>query len=200
MKSRKRSLALFLALVLTIVMIFPLAGVNAAAPVQFFTALGDSTGFGLSAYTGIYGDLGDINSGVLSINGFNDQFATSLGLTKNANYFNVAWPGDRTSNLLDKLGTPELKALVTQSTIMTVTIGGNNLLGPTINSICALWGVEPVPGDLNGASMLAQLALAVMLKYQIDPEYDISAEFMRLMDPTDPGRPAVPCQPDRRGG
>lgn len=186
MKNRKRSLALFLALVLTIVMIFPLVGVNAAAPDQFFTALGDSTGFGLSAYTGNYGDLGDITGGILNINGFNDQFATSLGLTKNANYFNLAWPGDRTSELLGKLGTPTFKALVSQSTIMTVTIGGNNLLGPTINSICALWGVEPVPGDLNGASMLAQLALAVISKYQLDPEYDISAEFMRLMNPTDP--------------
>lgn len=180
MKNKKRSLALFLALVLTIVMIFPFTGVSADAPIpNVFTALGDSTGFGLSAYT-------TPDRHPLFVNGFNDQFAESLDLNKGLDYFNVAMPGDRTYELLTKLNTPEFQILVGQSTIMTVTIGGNNLLGPTINSICALWGVLPQVEDPTGNKMLALLAQAVVLKYQDNPYYDPFTEFMRLMNPEDP--------------
>jgi hypothetical protein len=181
MKIKKKGVALFLTLVLTFVVIFPLGGVNAdasaPAPV-FFTALGDSTGFGLSAFT-------TTGRNPLYVNGFNDQFATSLGLDKNENYFNLAIPGDDTSNLLEKLAMPEFANPVRSSTIITVTIGGNNLLGPTIAAICALWGVPPQTDDPTGGKMLTALAAAVAQKFATIPEYNPAMDFMRLMDPAD---------------
>ena len=147
-----------------------------------FVALGDSNAFGLSAFHNPY------NRDLTTLNGYNDQFAASLGVYGTKNYENFAWPGDKTSDLLNKLYDETTAMAVGQADIITVGIGGNNLLGPSIAAITGLWGVDPseYPGDLDGRNMISALAEAIVLEYAADTLYDPMDDFMRLMDPSDP--------------
>ncbi|MDW7656998.1 MAG: hypothetical protein SCM11_07470, partial [Bacillota bacterium] len=103
------------------------------------------------------------------------------------NYANLAWPGDTTGDLLADLKTVSVKTQVRKASILTVNIGGNNLLGPSIAAICGLWGISPdqYVDDLDGRQMLSDLAAAIALKFEL-PDYDPMQDFMRLMDLNDP--------------
>ncbi len=177
----KKKVALFLALILATVMIFPFAGVS-AEKLPDFVALGDSTGFGLSAFP----DSTDRN--LSTLNGFNDMFAEYLGISGSSNYSNLAWPGDKTSDLLADLGSTAVKTKVIQADFLTVSIGGNNLLGPAIAAICGLWDVHPelYENDLDGSEMLGDLAEAIAFRYATIPGYNPMNDFMHLLNFQDP--------------
>jgi hypothetical protein len=179
---REKPKRLFLLIfILAAALTIPYTGVSAAEPVRF-VALGDSTGFGLSAFP----DPFDRN--LESLYGFNDMFAESLGIYGTSSYINLAWPGDKTSDLLYKLGQTGSAAAVRGADMLTVTIGGNNLLGPSIAAICGIWGIDPAnyPGDLDGRDMLTALAEAIAYRYMTVPGYDPMVDFMRLFTPDDP--------------
>jgi len=102
-------------------------------------------------------------------------------------YSNIAMPGDKTGDLLTKLKSPAVRAQISQSRFLTVSIGGNNLLGPSIAAIFGLWGIDPEDyDDLDGRDMLTALAAAIDAKYAADPAYNPLDDFSRLMDLTDP--------------
>ncbi len=171
-------LGLVLGLLLT-----PLA-VGAATP-PTFVALGDSTGYGLSAIPPPGSPPEFYTSGFNPpLFGFNDQFALANGFVAGTTYFNYAYPGDKTGDLLTDLADATVQAKVRGARILTVNMGGNHLLGPAIAAIFGLWGIDPedpkYEGDLDGSLMLADLAAAIAL----DP--DPEATFMRLTDLTDP--------------
>ena len=177
----KSKFVLMLALALVVALILPMAGISAASAPSF-VALGDSTGFGLSAFP--VPEVRDIST----ISGFNDQFAAYLtGIFGTVSYTNMALPGDKTGHLLAKLQLPVVRTQVRNARIMTVSIGGNNLLGPAIEAIFGLWGVNPADySDPDGKDMLDALAAAIAAKYAANPAYNPMDDFARLMDLTDP--------------
>ena len=175
---KKSKVVLFLVFLLATVLIFPFAGISALSTPNL-VALGDSTGFGLSAFPD------PANRDMATLFGFNDQFADHLGIYGTDAYTNLAWPGDTTSDLLADLADPAIRARVSQATVLTVNIGAaTTLLGPSIAAICALWGVNPADyaDDLDGRQMLSDLAEAMALKYETIPGYDPLQDFMRLVD------------------
>lgn len=181
MNQSKSKFVFILTLALVFALIFPMTGVNAAA-VPSFVALGDSTGFGLSAFPDP--EVRDI----ATLYGFNDQFADYLaGRYGAVSYTNMALPGDKTRDLQAKLQDPAVRTLVRNARFMTVCIGGNNLLGPAIEAIFGLWGVDPADyTDPDGKDMLDALAAAIAAKYAENPYYNPMDDFARLMDLTDP--------------
>lgn len=178
---RKSKRLFLLMLILTVALVLPYASVSAAEPVSF-VALGDSTGFGLSAFPNP--DYRALDT----LYGFNDMFANSLGVYGTEYYNNFAWPGDKTSDLFYKLSQPGPAYAVAEADILTVTIGGNNLLGPSIAAICGIWDIDPAdyPGDLDGRIMLTALAGAIAEHYKTIPGYDPMVDFMHLFTPDDP--------------
>lgn len=88
-----------------------------AAPTVLYTALGDSIGFGLFApigdgYVGAYERLTEADTGV------------------NVNVINLSVPGWTSRDLLGAIrGNLLFRLSVATSTIVTVNIGGNDLLG-----------------------------------------------------------------------
>ena len=103
---------------------------------------------------------------ITTLYGFNDQFADYLtGRYGAVSYTNMALPGDKTCDLQAKLQDPAVRTLVRNARFMTVSIGGNNLLGPAIEAIFGLWGVDPADyTDPDGKAMLDALAAAIAPK------------------------------------
>lgn len=91
-----------------------------------YIALGDSIAFGLSA---------DLNKGYV------DLFKDYLILTKQYNKLalnNLAVPGYKSSHLLDKLKNDDkIRNAIKQANVVTISIGGNNLLSPIIKAIAS---------------------------------------------------------------
>lgn len=173
---------LLIALLLTVVMVFlPVAGVHAASA-PFLLALGDSTGYGLSAFPD------PANRDLATLHGFNDQFADALmARYPSLTYLNLAEPGDKTYDLLAKLQQAACRAQVKSARFVTVCIGGNNLLGPSLDAIFGLWGIDPDDYDApDGSDMLSALAGVLAARFAADPTYDPMDDFARLLDLTDP--------------
>ena len=173
---------LLIALLLTVVMVFlPVAGVHAASA-PFLLALGDSTGYGLSAFPD------PANRDLATLHGFNDQFADALmARYPSLTYLNLSEPGDKTYDLLAKLQQAACRAQVKSARFVTVCIGGNNLLGPSLDAIFGLWGIDPDDYDApDGSDMLTALAGVLAARFAADPTYDPMDDFARLLDFTDP--------------
>lgn len=116
-------------------------------PAPLYLALGDSIGYGLSAAPG---------------QGYADQF---YGYLKNASqydglqFLNTAVPGYKTSNLLNLLKTtPQVQTVLPTSKVITVSIGGNNLLGPVMAKARELFNVQ---ADLSDPYFINELKAAM---------------------------------------
>lgn len=96
-----------------------------------YIALGDSIAFGLSA---------DSNKGYVEL------FKDYLISTKQYNELalnNLAVPGYKSSDLLDKLKNEDkIRKAVRQANIITISIGGNNLLSPIIKAIASKYQMD----------------------------------------------------------
>jgi lysophospholipase L1-like esterase len=106
-----------------------------------YVALGDSISYGMSA---------DPKKGYV------DLFGNHLGTICNygkVDLKQLSIVGDKTNNLLDRLQTTEYQNAVKNAQVITISIGGNNLLSPIISNVCQAFGVNP--GDSNYASELA---------------------------------------------
>jgi putative cell wall-binding protein/lysophospholipase L1-like esterase len=113
---------------------------------QTFLSLGDSIAYGMSAapgsdYTHLFYNhlLTESAYGQLTLN-------------------NLAVSGDKSSDLLQRLLTDaQYRAAVGNAKVITLSIGGDNLLSPVIASVCTAFGVNPV----NNPNLMTQLAAAM---------------------------------------
>ncbi len=129
------------------------AGYDFTSPVNIVDtwdlALGDSITYGMSAQPGKgYADLYAVNLKSDSANG-------------NVAYVNLAVPGETSTTFLAKLQTPDYAQKLAGAKEITLSIGGNNLLGPVIQSVCSAFGVDsnsPDKMNLLAAAMAADPA------------------------------------------
>lgn len=112
-----------------------------------YLSLGDSIAYGMSAASG--SDYVHLFYNHLIENPNYSQ----LGLN------NLAVCGDTSSNLLSKLQTDlSYTAAVKNAKVITISIGGNNLLSPVISTVCTAFGVSPV----KNSNLMAELAKAIV--------------------------------------
>ena len=131
-------------LLLSLLLLFALplsalaAGKGASvAPVKY-VSIGDSVASGMSASLD---------------NSFYSKFSKYLAakaLTANVLYSsaNTAYPGLTTTQLKDEvLGATQTRTELAGATIVTINVGGNNLMYPLINYVATLYGVAKLPED-----------------------------------------------------
>lgn len=108
-----------------------------------YVSLGDSIAYGYSAPSGQgYSDL------------FNAYLQSKPELA-GSQFYNLSHPGDTSSDLLEKLkNNSKVKERLNKSRIVTISIGGNNLLGPVISSLAGVYDLKLLDPQLN--SKLAQ--------------------------------------------
>lgn len=166
----RRAFTLFLCLFLLIA--FPLS-VAAGRPVKpaaavRYVGLGDSIGYGMSATPG--------NDYFTKYSAYLQAKAVSAGTPYSG--VNSALPGLTSSQLLDEInGTTLLtstRAALPGSSVVTVSIGGNNLLGPFIGYVAAMYGVS-----IDDPDFLNKLTLAV----NADPGRLETALFWQILLP-----------------
>ena len=125
-------------------------GPPADVATPLYLNLGDSIAYGMSAAPGqSYFDLYSEN-----------LIGPSL---------NLGVPGAKTSDLLYALQTKEYQRAVQRADIITISIGGNNLLGPVIEAMSNLLGITPEelisihndPIALNQAFLTAAQTLGI---------------------------------------
>ena len=141
-------------LLLSLLLLFALplsalaAGKGASvAPVKY-VSIGDSVASGMSASLD---------------NSFYSKFSTYLAakaLTANVLYSsaNTAYPGLTTTQLKDEvLGATQTRTELAGATIVTINVGGNNLMYPLIKYVATLYNVETAPED----TFMARISAAV---------------------------------------
>jgi uncharacterized protein YjdB len=114
---------------------------------QNFTALGDSIAYGMSATPG---------SGYVNL--FYNHYKESSSF-ENMSLVNLSVPGYNSSQLLFQLqNDPAVVAPLRDAQVVTISVGGNNILAPVITSLAAAFQLDPTsptfPTDL--ATALAQ--------------------------------------------
>lgn len=120
-----------------------------------YTALGDSIACGLSASEG---------------KGYVDLCYNYLAKQKSNTDMkldNIAVSGYTSSDLLEQLQDSEVRNMIAQSKDITICIGSNNLLKPTIAAIAGAFGLDPqdpdFTADLN-AKLSDPASLAILAK------------------------------------
>lgn len=108
-------------------------------------ALGDSIAFGVNATAG--------NDYVSLLYNHLLTIPTYSQLSLN----NLAVSGDTSGKLLARLQTSEYIEAVKNARIITLSVGGNNLLSPVIGAVCMAFGVNQV----NNPNMMSDLAQAM---------------------------------------
>lgn len=124
---RKKLFTLWMIIIL--IALSPIQAFAAAEPFNAkplnYLSLGDSIAFGMSA------DMGD---------SYFDQFAEYKKIGPS---FNLAVPGATTGDLLESLATKEFQKAVWKADVITISIGGNNLLKPVIAAVFMAYGLNP---------------------------------------------------------
>lgn len=101
-----------------------------ASPVNYLS-LGDSIGYGMSASPGAsYFDLFS-------------EFKNNAAFKKSGSNINLAVPGATTGDLLESLGTKFVQHAVKKADVITISIGGNNLLKPVIAAVFMAYELDP---------------------------------------------------------
>ncbi|MCY6370046.1 SGNH/GDSL hydrolase family protein [Clostridium ganghwense] len=124
-----------------------------------YIALGDSIAFGLSA---------DLNKGYV------DLFKNYLKTTEKYDELvlnNLAMTGDKSSDLLDKVKNDvKTRDAIRQANIITISIGGNNLLSPVIKAIASKYKL-----DSEEANFVIKLTNAI----EEDPNWEEKLEILK---------------------
>ena len=110
-----------------------------------YVALGDSISFGMSATN---------NAGYTTM--FSNHLK-SLQQYTNLNFVNASQPGYSTSDLLQQINNPSVQAELSKANIITISIGGNNLLAPFIATIATAFSVNP-----TSPTLLDELAVKIV--------------------------------------
>lgn len=130
-----------------------------------YVALGDSISFGMSAANNI---------------GYTAMFSNhlkSLEQYSSLVFLNKSQPGFTTSDLLEQITIPSVQADLLNADIVTISIGGNNLLAPFIASIAA--GLN-VPANINAITTAIAgnpEAAASLLKSLQNPDNPLAAQL-----------------------
>ncbi|MFA6940969.1 MAG: Ig-like domain-containing protein [Clostridiaceae bacterium] len=149
----------FIMLSLSFIAVPVSAGTVNATPPKY-VALGDSISFGMSAANNI---------------GYTAMFSNhlkSLEQYSSLVFVNKSQPGYTTSDLLNQLTIPSVQADLLNADIVTISIGGNNLLSPFIRAIAVGLNVPANINDITAAITKNPNNAALLLA--------------SLQDPTDP--------------
>lgn len=112
---------------------------------ETYTALGDSIAYGMSATPG----SGYVNLFYNDLKGMSGNEDLSL--------VNLGVPGYTSSQLLNQLSSdPTTMAALNKAKVVTVSVGGNNILAPVIASLAAAFSLDP-----TSATFPAELAAAL---------------------------------------
>lgn len=163
----KKLISSFIALImlfLSLMAAVPVYADTAIVTPPKYAALGDSISFGMSAANNI---------------GYTAMFSNHLkSLNKYSSlvFLNKSQPGYTTTELLQQLMNSSVQAELSNADIITISIGGNNLLSPFIAAIAAAFQLDP-----NSPTLINNIAA----KIASDP--NAAALILgRLQDPTDP--------------
>ncbi|MGH4123173.1 MAG: GDSL-type esterase/lipase family protein [Clostridium sp.] len=111
-----------------------------------YVALGDSIGFGMSA-----------SEGKDYVSLFGDYLKSQPGNSK-IQIYNLAKPGDTTEDLLNKLkNNVSMKDTLKDATVITISIGGNNLLSTVIQEVSRAFAVN----SNNNPNFMNEIAAAI---------------------------------------
>lgn len=137
-------------LIISLIVLFPVSmliprdAVGNLKEVVDLVSLGDSIAYGSSVPTG---------------QGYSDLFYAYLQSKpqlESAKLFNLSKPGAKSSDLLNELeGDGNVKGSMENARVVTVSIGGNNLLEPVIRSVATAYQIDPA--DLQLADKLGNL-------------------------------------------
>src|SRR5690242_10526454 len=137
MKNFKRLTIILLMFMITFVLTINGLGVGSKNKLVYadvkdtsFVVVGDSISYGMSAEKGF---------------GFVDLYLkhlNSLGSYGNVKLTNLSMPGDKSSDLLQKLSTQSFTDALAKADIVAVSIGGNNLLSTVIAAISKAFNIN----------------------------------------------------------
>jgi lysophospholipase L1-like esterase len=134
--------------------------VYAAPKAPVYVALGDSVSFGMSA-TNYYGYPLMMKT---YLEGTYNKGGSSVG------YQNLSVPGDTAKDLYVRVSSAGYAAAIAEANIITVNIGGNNLLQPVIALVQSLYPTATgTLEELNAAITLNPAPLAMMMGKLQDP-------------------------------
>jgi lysophospholipase L1-like esterase len=121
------------------------------SPIEYIS-LGDSIAYGLTAPSG---------------QGYSDLFYSYLQSKPELdglNFYNLSHPGDQSSDLLVKLqNDSDIRTHLGQAGIVTLSVGGNNLLIPVIRSVASLYHL-----DLSDPQLYSKLGKAIQSNDNIE--------------------------------
>lgn len=133
----------------TAVLTVALASPASAAPADHYVALGDSysSGVGAGDYTDESGDCDR------SPNAYSQLYADDVGP---ASYVSVACSGATTSSV----NSTQISALSASTTLVSITVGGNDVGFADIMTTCVLYGESDCIAAVNEAEATARSSLA----------------------------------------
>lgn len=172
-KKLEKLSSLVMTVILSIFLLIPGSLVKAEtnSTILLYTALGDSIGAGYSANPG----KGYVN---LIYNYLKVQKRYS-GLQLN----NLSVPGITTTDLLGALQTNSAaQASITNSSIITLSIGGNNLLQPVVVAVATAFNVNPV----NNPNLITELSQAIVNTPEPTKTAIFTGIFTQLATPSSP--------------
>lgn len=174
MKKRARKLiAMVAATFMLFTVIFTSTSVSADPMTLHYIALGDSVAYGMSAYAPTYPEP--------LYYGYADMLKDALDDFGPVDYVKAGVPGIDSYGLFIRVKyCPYNRPLVMDRDLVTINIGGNNLLKPFIAGIFAAYGV--VVEDEVGNEEIAQLVEAIGA---MDPASAL-AVYSSLSDPDGP--------------
>lgn len=164
LKKLTSSIIAFIMLFLSFIAAVPVYADTVNVTPPKYVALGDSISFGMSATNNM---------------GYTAMFSNhlkSLQPYTNLDFVNKSLPGYTTTELLQQIMNPSVQAELSNANIITISIGGNNLLTPLIGTIAAAFQLDP-----NSQTFIAELTA----KIAGNPN-DAALILGKLQDPTDP--------------
>lgn len=101
----------------------------------------------------VYVALGDSIPAGYGLSSQNEAYPTLLGNDINYKVLNLAKSGDTTSDLLSKLKTSSFKSKLASASLVTISIGGNDLMHSAENIMTLLYGSEEAINEVFKNSM-----------------------------------------------
>lgn len=162
----KKKVALFLAVCLLV-----------TTPLTALAAKPEVNGKPSHVVTPLYLNLGDSIAYGMSAEPGQSYFELFVEYLKVGPAVNLGVPGATTGDLLMALGTKEYQRAVQRADIITISIGGNNLLKPVILAMSDLMGITPeelvtIHNDPLALNQAFQTAMVTLIPLGFDPTED----------------------------
>ncbi|MCR5456814.1 MAG: hypothetical protein K6F14_01920 [Clostridiales bacterium] len=105
------------------------------------------------ASTPVYVALGDSIPAGYGLSSTKDAYPSLLSNEIRYTLYNLSHSGDTTSDLITKLKTSNAKSRLSQATLVTISIGGNDLIGSLENVFTLLYGSSDVVDEIYANSI-----------------------------------------------